>query len=320
MDEIGGSNFSLRIGRQEHTLGNELLMGDADFYNGRSFDGLRGTFDYEAWDLDLFYYQIQERDVLPAMIDTGEMPPVNGGSDDTVLIGATSNFKIGDTEQDLTPYVLYYKNGNEVGLYPKMSFYTIGILWDRPVMEDKMLDWSLEYAFQTGEMGPGGDTDISSDVWEGWLGFNFGDNVRNRFALGLLMLSDGDSPTKAENFIPLFGDTHERAGLADVFSAYSWADGAFTNTFHNLTDIWGSWDLTMGNHNFMLAYHQFTATEDAWFDGEDDLGSEIDLRYQTSYSKNLGFEVGVASFDPGDAFGSDADTVLRVWGQARLRF
>jgi len=185
-----------------------------------------------------------------------------------------------------------------------------------------MFDWSAEYAYQTGQQGPTGDRDIKAAIFEGWFGVSFGENVRNRFYLGLLMLGDGDSPSKVESFIPLYGDTHERAGLADVFSVISTSGestGTF-NSFHNFTDIYLSYDVGIGGHDFYLAYHVFTATEEDPITGEDDLGTEIDLRYQTSYSDNLGFEVGLASFMPGDAIGSDADSILRFWAQARLRF
>ena len=101
MDEIGGTNLSLKIGRQEHTLGNELLMGDADFYNGHSFDGFRATLDYERWDLDVFFYTIAERNVLPWADETDDGPIVNGASDDAWFTGVTAGFGIGSAAQEL---------------------------------------------------------------------------------------------------------------------------------------------------------------------------------------------------------------------------
>src|SRR5262245_30389538 len=49
VSNIGGSNFSFRVGRQEHTYETELFLGDNDFYNGTSLDGFRGWWGREAF-------------------------------------------------------------------------------------------------------------------------------------------------------------------------------------------------------------------------------------------------------------------------------
>lgn len=325
-ENIGDSLVSAKLGRQEHTLGNELHLGDGDFYGGQYFDGLRLNFDFESWDLDAFYYWIQERSILPGSAGVGdEFPiPTAGGSDDETLLGLSTFFEVAEGHE-IEPYILLHKQSNEADfILPKLNLWTIGALYGRPMSHESAFDWSLELAMQSGEIG-NANTDVSSMVAEGWFGYTFGDEdaSHHRVHAGILWLGDGDDPVDVEFFIPLFPDTHRRAGLADVFSLYS-ASG-YTNqsfplsSFHNLTDInigWQWWN--DGSQSFGAAYHQFTLTED--FGGpEDDLGSEIDLWYEYNYGKHLGLQVGVANFMPGDLFMPVDDSVLRVWGQAKFR-
>ena len=58
LGEVFGSNLDVRIGRQEHTLGKELHLGDGDYYNGVFFDGIRVTWNAETWNLDVFQQEI----------------------------------------------------------------------------------------------------------------------------------------------------------------------------------------------------------------------------------------------------------------------
>lgn len=330
LDDIGGSNVSLRVGRQEHTLGNELHMGDADFYNGLSFDGVRLTLDYEMTDVDIFYYNVAERNVPFGSLLTPNIP-INGGSDDVTFTGVTLDFSIGDSGQAIEPYILYYKDANEgfnplTGM-PKYSTWTIGALWDRPPSEDSAFDWSLEAAFQSGEAGTT-DLDVGGSLIEGWFGFSFGGG--SRVHIGGLTQSDdsaGGGANAFDFFVPLFPDLHanNRLGDSDLianFGVNPFVLNSFsTNTFHNITNYNIGYGWTGGPHGFDFAYHVFIRTED--FGGEDDLGSEWNLKYDYDYSHNMAFEVGLAGFMPGDFFDialGPTDDSLRFWAQGRLRF
>lgn len=307
---IADSNFSLKFGRQEHTLGNELHIGDADFYGGQYFDGLRGMFDFETWELNLFYYLVQERNLLPGIVTS--LDP--GGSDDRTFWGAHAAFDINDSNS-IEPYVLVLKDGAE-GLM-KMQTTTIGALYEYD-NDDSQFDGSFEYAFQTGEQGNAGQTDISSWVAEGAFGYDFAgdsDNT-NRIGIGLTIWADGDDANDNEAFQELFTDSHRRLGLADIFTSGLNASAAGFDSLHNLQDINVNWHWDNGTHGFYAAYHQFTAFED--FGGEDDIGNEIDLRYNFTHGEHFGVEVVAAMFEPGDAFVND-DGAMRIYAMGRVR-
>jgi hypothetical protein len=320
---IAGSNFSLTFGRQEHTLGNELHIGDSDFYSGQYFDGLRGVFDFESWELNLFYYLVKERNILPGSLE-GE-GPVNGGHDDVTFFGAHANFDINDANS-IEPYVLVYKDSNEFGSVfgPKMDTTTIGALYQFD-SDDSQFDGSFEYAFQTGEQGPNGNTDISSWVAEGAFGYDFNgdEDGQNRLGIGLAIWADGDDPSDNEAFQELFTDSHRRFGLLDLFSSQLSTGGLGVggggDTLHNLQDININWAWNNGTHGFGAAYHMFTCFEENNCGGDDDLGTEIDLRYNFNHGEHFGVEVVAAMFEPGDTFGTADDSVMRIYAMGKVR-
>src|SRR3989454_8267831 len=51
LDQLWSKNFSLRVGRQEIVAGNELLLGDLDFYSGQSHDGFVGNWNLKKVNL-----------------------------------------------------------------------------------------------------------------------------------------------------------------------------------------------------------------------------------------------------------------------------
>jgi hypothetical protein len=293
LDNIGGSLLSLQVGRQEHTLGNELHMGDNSYYTGQTFDGVRGNLDFEGWDLDFFMYKVNE------MSDDDL-----GSSDDTDFWGLTSNFEL-EENHNLEPYILHLRDGMGV------SFSTIGALYHHD-RGDGMFDWAAEFALQTGELDS--DTDLSSWVFEGNFGINFGNDSAHRVSFGALVLSDGDDPDDVEAFIPLFTDSHARAGKMDWFTTSPGPGDAL----HNLTNLYIDWSYTSGNNTFGAAYHNFTCTEDVFCGGDDDLGSEIDLWWEHNSGEHVAFAIGLGQFMGGDVYGSDVDDAMRA--NAMLRF
>jgi len=321
-EEVGGTPITLRIGRQEHTLGHELHLGDNDFYNGTSFDGIRAMVDFELTDLDVFYYTVVERDLVGPGGSTAA-----AGSNDTRLWGAHANFDIVEG-QTIEPYLFSFRNGAPSGASNFTDdLYTLGALYQKARGDDGGFDWSAELALQNGDTAicPGASVncDLSSFLIEGSFGYAFGDDGQHRVHIGTLLLGDGDDASDNEAFHTLFPDTHPRAGALDLFSEVSSsaiAGAPFSggvDTFHNLTVIDVGYEWSAGPHNLYATYLDFTATED--FGGEDEIGSEIDFIYDLESGEHLAVQLGVATFMPGDAFVSPADDdALRFWAMLRV--
>jgi hypothetical protein len=327
MDNVAGSMVSAKIGRQEKTMGNELHLGDADFYTGQYFDGIDVTLDFESWELDMFWFLVAERDVLPGALTS--VPPTIGGSDDATLLGVSASFDIGDGGDYIEPYILYKRDQDESNLItPHTKVWTIGALYERGEENDSHFDWSAEYAYQSGEYRnsglnnacPGGATsstcDISSYIFEGWFGItvNEGSDSDHRFHVGLLMIGDGDDTQDAESFVALYPDTHIRAGALDLFSEFG------TLSFANLTDWNIGWEWGTDSHSLSVVYHNFTATEDIVIGPfkEDELGDEWDVIWNNQHGEHFGIQAGIAYFSPGKALG-DGDSVTRAWLMGTFR-
>jgi hypothetical protein len=323
--KIGGSDFSVRIGRAEHTYGTELFLGDNDYYNGQSFDGVRGMWQHGASDLNFFYYKISEENCFNCFTANGSGP---GASADSNLWGATYDWKF-KKWGTVGGYVLVSQDlgGDGPVFFPDSKVMTYGARWNRGMMTDdklNMFDWDLEYAMQTGDVGEPfaftPSTDISAWVGEGWFGFNFhaGQNSHGRVHIGTLMTSGQKSTSnKAEDFVPLYGDFHANNRFGDL----DWVDQFGP---HNITDYNVGYDHWFGDaHHVMIAYHMFYDTESLPGQPDDKIGDEIDLKYNYMYSKNLGFEVSLGEAMPNDTYWAffgvpKTDAVQRATFMAKL--
>ncbi|MFQ5718931.1 MAG: alginate export family protein [Acidobacteriota bacterium] len=359
LKNIGGSNFSLRVGRAEHTLGNELQMGDLDFFNGLTFDGIRATWNSDRWNVNGFYYNVGEGNVSINGILASGLP--NGGDEDIIFWGAHARFDIGDDGQYIEPYILN-KDDNigangPFGFLDQHQVYTLGALWARPVtsrdqIEDgRHWDWSAEAAIQSGDYDENMNAasalicpncDIQGTVFEGWLGYNWahGSDAHSRIHAGLFLASGDDTPgdTDLEAYLPLFPDihAHNRLGDTDLFgvlganivSSTASSGISFAGLgFSNITDYNIGYAVTSGNHHFAFDVHQLQTTEDIIIGplAENDIGTEFDVKYGFDYSSNVAVQVGIANLTAGDLLDdltapADADDILRAWGQLRLRF
>jgi hypothetical protein len=331
--KIGGSDFGVRVGRQEDTYGTELFMGDNNYYGGLSYDGVRGMWQHGHSDLNVFYYKIAELNGNNALFD---VPGDGGGANDSDFFGASYDWKF-ETMGTVGGYLLFGQDlagAGPVGPGPftgDSSIMTYGARWNRGMMTgDKlnMFDWNIEAAGQSGDQGdpsftPGGDPSIDLSGWvvEGWFAFNYqAGDTHGRVHIGTLMTSGWDGTAdKDQSFNSLYGDYHAYNRFGDL----DWVD---QDGQHNITDYNIGYEHWFGEqHYVMLAYHMFTMT-DARTSPDDKIGDEIDLTYGFTFSKNLAFQVTAGQANPSD--GADfffdyttptpGDPVQRITAQALL--
>ncbi len=334
MGKIGGSDFGARLGRQEHTYGTELFLGDNDYYGGLSYDGIRGMWQHGNNDLNLFYYKLAELNGDY----WGDAPGDGGGANDSGLFGATYDWKF-ESMGTVGGYILVGQDMAGLGPvnFPDSSISTYGVRWNRAMMNgDKlnMFDWNIEAAIQDGDAGDpfpvfGGNPSLKLSGWilEGWFGFNFNaGDTHGRVHIGTLMTS-GDDPASLdedESFSSYFGDFHAN----NRFGNLDWVDSAFGQ--HNITDFnIGYQHWFDDQHHVMIAYHILDETEASSVipGAPTDLGDEIDLLYSYQYSKNLGFEFTLGQASAGEAtegfYGvpvGDGDSIQRITAMAKLNW
>ncbi|HEV8375331.1 MAG TPA: alginate export family protein, partial [Candidatus Polarisedimenticolia bacterium] len=286
LHKIGGTIFSLNLGRQEIVKGTEMLLGDNDFYSGVSHDGAVGCFAADHFDLDIWWTRPLQSGGLLA----------NPDHQSVNFYGAWLDWNRYDSGLAWAAYLLNYEDGSSSLGADRRQFWTIGGRADREVTDKSGFFFNAELAIQKGEYsnGPGlGDTgDIKAMGWEGMLGYNFHGDHDNRIWISYDMASGDDDPadTDAEFFDPLFQDSHGRYGLSDIF------------TFSNLT-VWNiGYSMIMNDrHSWGVDYFNQSETEDLLVAGEDQLGQEVDGWWKFQYTPNTQIMAGAVWFDPGDA-------------------
>jgi hypothetical protein len=316
---------------------NGLLYGKEEFYNGRSFDGVMASWDWDKWGISGWWARITDFNV-----DTvGQLDPFSDGDNDA--LGVHANFNLGRMgRHHLAGYGLF-NEGNSVGLAAsddRTKLYTAGGVWGWDKEPDKNgFDFSGELAVQFGDWScdlnpgtcPAGETSIDISAWilEGWAGYSFdGANMDQRVHAYLLWASgDGDPDDEDwEAFVPLYGNVHERLGYADQFlptniEAYSVGCTATIASKHTVeADFW-LFKRAEEDQGTVSPTTLFTVADSGT---DTDLGQELDVWYEYAMTPNFTLSAGSAWFDPGDgveqtltdpAFGGDpnADGSAAGW-------
>lgn len=332
ISQLWSDKFTFRFGRQELVAGNELLLGDLDFYAGISHDGLAGTWKFKKWNLMLWYTKPTEDTV--DTLDAAFLPPdqiaiIPGtGSDTQYFWGGYANWTVAK-DHNIDVYLMTAQD-RSVGA----NIQTVGGRYSHDVVGKNGLFWNIEVAAQAGqtesEVVTGTpDVDASGRVVEGWIGYNFKSGKNTHRVYARLERATGDDTGTAdddEGFVPLFGDFHNRAGRGDWFQladvSTNLGGGAVAGGLNALGLGWTGWfgDKT----EFGAQLWSYGLDEDNGAATGDDLGTAIDIWYGYNYSRNLNFVASVSQLSPDDALtggtGAPDDSVTRLYGQARFRF
>jgi hypothetical protein len=303
-NEIGGSSFSLRIGRQELVYGTEFLLGDNDFYGGLSHDGIKAIFEFSNdSSLDVFWMKLDE------------MSRVDASDEDADLYGAYFQIpSIGGGEYGVDAYILGMRSGMDTPPFAgntSLNMYTLGVRVFRAA--EYGLHFNAELAFQSGDFTPAGvELDVDAYAFEGSIGwaFDFGGNpdlhVGYTTASGD---SDGGADGDWDAFNPLFQDAHPRNGLADFFGT------------SNIEIIQLGYAGSFENHGWGVDLYD-VSLEEVVGGAADDLGQELDLHYSYQYSDNLALNFVYSLVMPDDVIEATMgdDDLQRIYANLVVSF
>jgi len=323
LNNIAGSKFSLTIGRQEIVKGDEMLLGDSDFYSGLSHDGIVGSWDFDSVDLDVWMTRpFQNSSVTNFPLLYPDHQSVN-------FYGAWVDFTKIPKKIGVAAYLMYLENGEQTVTPIRRAFYTIGGRGHYDVEQGKSgFTWNAEIAMQSGDFNVGPTLsdkgDISASAFEGMFGFNLHTGSADHlFQVKVAMASGNKDPgdpdfdaTKAEAFDPMFQDNHMRYGLSDIF------------VLSDLTAWSVGWNMQRENSTFGVDYWMYQLAEDVFQPGGEtsDLGSEVDAWYKFQYNPNTQLMAGLAYFMPGEVIefssvpNAPTDAGVRLVTNLRLRF
>lgn len=329
---FGRSEFSSKMGRQEVVLGNQFQFGNADYYNGLTFDGCRWDWSGESFDLTGLWLrtatdQIGDMNQSPAY---GPFSSVNSdGHDHDEYYTLYFTLKtIKNHKLDL--YWIYADEhiGQTRNSFSSGATFTVpayyhtfgGRIGGNNLDVAAGLDWNLEAAYQTGSFT--GGFDIDGLAVEGEVGIMF--DKDNRFRAWIRGLFAEGPDSNDSGYLPLFPNRHSntanfraRYGAMDVFpmaDIFALTGGVHfdpaTNWTIGLTGVWGE-------------------TESDNDPIDDSYGFEVDLWAEYRYSEALTFAAGIALLFPDDQLDNatsnlftpfDDSTQFLFWLQARLFF
>lgn len=277
MGKLFGQPLSVRIGRQAIAYGDHRLIGSLEWSNNaRRFDAIKFMYKHDVADIDFLFAKVAE---------TG-----GNWNTDTNLAGIYASLKV-VPQNNVDVYLL-----DSVVTGGGTNFFTLGGRINGAV-KDVNVDYTAEIAVQTGD-----STGTATTVTAGTVG----DKSANAYAI------------KAGYTIPdVLGGL--RIGVEyDAATGDVTADGddkAFSNLYPTNHYLYGFYDdinwsnikalslnvsaKPMKDLKVALEYWKYTRAEKSA--GEDDAGSEINLRANHEMSKKINCELGLALRDAGKA-------------------
>lgn len=328
---FGRPEFSAKWGRQELVFGNQFVFGNADYYDGQSFDGVRYDWNSDSFSLTGMWF----RTATGSGNDVNQYPAYgpnasNGdGHDHDEFYSLYFTLKsIKNASLDL--YWIYV-NGHVGSTNDSLGanlggtsyFHVFGGRFGGTADVAAGLDYNIELNYETGDVS-GGDDNLDALGAEGEIGVTFSKDNKFRAWVRALWLEGPDATDSG--YIALWPNRHSntanfraRYGAADVFPMFDIF--ALTGGVHfdpakdwtvGLSGVWGQRESDGP-----------TTLDDAY-------GFEIDLWAEYRYSDAMTFSAGIAMILPDDqidgsngGYGQsafDGDTSFLFWMQARLFF
>lgn len=258
-----GAPLSVRLGRQAMAYGEHRLIGSLEWSNNaRRFDAIKFMFKAEdIVNVDVFWAKVMD---------------IGGDiQDDSNLMGAYAMLKV-VPKNDIDVYLLDKKEGGGKNIY------TIGARVKGDVIN---IDYNAELAVQAGDHVK--DVDKSANAYAVKVGYTIPP------ALGLRVGVEYDAATgdkastadKNEAFDNLYPTNHYLYGFTDDIG---WSNIKAISACVSIKP--------MDNTKVAVEYWQYTLAETS---GEDDLGTEINIRANHDISKKVSTEMAYVMRDAG---------------------
>ncbi len=281
VDNLFGTAFRLKVGRQELAYGNQRLVGSVGWSNvGRTFDAAVAAYRTDAVSVDVFTAQLQGS-------------TVNTFSQN--LHGLYSTFRLAEAHL-ADAFVLLDDNRDVVADGPeagskKLQRYTLGAyLHGKPAP----FDYALEAVYQSGKMALADAQErasIGAYLVSGALGFTVHKAKKLRIGAHYTRLSGDDNPADgaARTFNTLFATNHKFYGFMDyfprTFSPYGLQDVALSVGLNPTPALGLKVDL-----------HHFASERGIDTTGQQALGQEIDLSVKYKYNDSFSLAAGASFF------------------------
>ena len=277
-------SFGVKIGRQVITMDNHRFVGHVGWRQDRqTFDGL--SFDYQPIEnLNLKYTHITKRNRIFSQakdIDSKDH-----------LINAAFKTSIGT----ITGYSYLLEVDNDV----ENSLDSYGVRFSGSTnLGEQKVSYSLEYATQDSDSTT---TSYSADYILAEVSSAFS-GIGVKVGYELLGSDDG-----------MYGFS---TPLATLHKFNGWSDQFLGTPTVGLADFYASVSGKVAGGKWAVIYHKFDADKSSV--EVEDLGSEIDVVYTKSFTKNYSAGIKLASYSAGDVAAGKVDTD-KVWLWLNAKF
>ncbi len=267
LSNVANKPISLRIGRQAMAYGEHRLIGSLEWSNNaRRFDAIKLTYKHSAADIDVFTSKISDSGA-----DWGN---------DVNLNGIYAQLKNVPQVSNLDLYLLHKVDGTV-----EANFYTLGARVKGDV-KDFNVDYNAELAIQTGDATSTADKDANAYAIR--VGYTI-PNILGGLRLGVEYdaATGQDSSTDSTAFDNLYPTNHYLYGFTDDVNwtnMNSWAVSASLTPIDKL--------------KLAIEYWNYTLAEDVG--GNDDNGTELNIKANHEMSKNINCEAAYVIRDAGD--------------------
>ncbi len=297
--EIGDpKKFSLKLGRQVLTYGDERLVGPLDWTNpSRTFDAAKFHFEQPKWWLDAFTSSVVK-------FDSNHFNKSDWLDNDSTRNQFFSGLYFSTTALDFQTTDVYAFELHEEYPAGDTDFVTIGTRWKADPKKLGGFDYELEAATQFGDVK--GKT-LQSFAGHFGAGYVFLDSAwKPRLFAEYNYASGDDNPADGDvgTFQNLFPTNHKFYGYMDAFSWQNIHNPELSVSVQPTKTLSAKLDY----HLFWLA-----ETTDAWYrangvatvrpvvPGADSfVGSELDFTVTWKPEKWLSFQAGYSHFFAGD--------------------
>lgn len=307
IEDLWGSPFRLRVGRQELEFGSGFLLGTDEFYYGQAYDAVRFDWLFESGMLTVFDAKL---------IEVAGDP----NADDVNLYGLYAAL-LQNAAVGVDVYGFYYTDRTDtVGLLgiPSKTTTELATFGARAYFDEgDTWDWAFELAYQTGEVF--GASDHTGMAFEGTLGRQFDwFDFPQRVGLGLAYYSGDDNPLDddADFFFSMGQDFHGRYGIFDYFHSF-WnaspaapdATGFVGTAYYGAYILQGNYEINISERWQVRAnLISFWTVEDSFshfvedYTVDNSAGLEADVIVNFIWNEHLGAEVGLSNLWPGQHF------------------
>lgn len=364
------TKVTMKVGRQEMAYGDQRLVGNTNFWATypfpRAYDALKFSAKYETFDVDAWYATITERQI--SGIQSPLTSSATAMNSDRAFTGIWATLKnIPNHTVDL--YLLNMDDGGYTGtgglstydgaaIVPNMGNfpYSVGIanasqtkvhnFGGRLKGKSGNLDYTVELNKQTGKFG-GDSANIDATGGAAVVGYTIPESMGLRLSGEYVFASGDDTPTAGNHktFYQFTPAPHMHLGAQDMVAFQNinaWKLGAAFNAKKNLKISLDYWDFKLdkapdywyGSNgqstrgNAMSTVLGAAGAEAVLADRN--VGSEIDLVANYSYSPALSFEAGYSIFNPGSGItnatamlghtAGKGDQATFAWGMLVLKF